>query len=712
MKEAQAKFTASKSSKVTHFSPGDLVWVHSVTHRKFKAVPGEIQHRVSTVSYLAIVGGRSKQISTSHLHLRDLKAVPVELPWEMIEQTMPAPMPTPTSDGPTPGPLIQSPPVADRSLPASPAPEPSPDSTPESLRRAPSVMAPAHTPVRPYLSVSKRVCPQSSLTKLIARAHPSNNSLWTSGHQTPMPSLCLCFALVGALFVFLSRSLYLIEIKNINGTKDLFLCQRRHSLIEEADPSSVQQPKCDSDQIPPVAHQMKTILTLYLFNQMIIRLDQLKRNCSGCLYGIMCDNSLLVVGFNITENQQEAPSEEQDQINGESYFKLTLPGEVEPCGLFTSNVDLDEERKAVLLDGLREVEVTDNPVLLTYSSEGEAPLKSQYIINDNLCDTELHVLTEEEFWKQFVCIRVQGFLKVSCDVKKDVVLETLQEIGKEIAGGSVGFEFPHSSLYLVSDSSVCEDSVDKLLTDSLGTVNNRKAKKGNTHTNNHGTYLSVTLPHPASLSGEGRGPRAVGTDWSPKVRVQSLPKRVSSQVHLQIPSSLREKKNTQLLHLAVFARNHTLHRESSGVSNWSATRSCLRSLALDMQPVRRTAEVVVLDARLHFLQTSEFYCEMAQRMAPVIIYSKRKFSFMELKFKMDCLTLVPRKCKSSNLYGMLLNSVERHIKRVERCFLEHLDGDTTPADFIPQAFHFLPPGCGHFVTLVYPKNKTPDQLSK
>nr|CAD7432728.1 unnamed protein product [Timema monikensis] len=320
----------------------------------------------------------------------------------------------------------------------------------------------------------------------------------------------------------------------------------------------------------------------------------------------MCDNALLVVGFNIIENRQEAASEEQDQTKEESYFKLTLPGEVEPCGLFTSNVDLDEEREAAILDGLREVEVTDNPVLLTYSSEGKAPLKSQYIINDNLCDTELYVLTEEEFWKQFVCIRVQGFLKVSCDVKKDVVLETLQELGKEIAGGSVGFEFPHSSIYLVSDSNVCEDSVDKLLTDSLGTENNRKGKKGNTNTNNN----------------------------------------------------------------------------------------------------------VVLDSRLHFLQTSEFYCELAQRMAPVIIYSKRKFSFMELKFKMDCLTLVSRECKSSNLYGMLLNSVERHIKRVERCFLEHLDGDTTPADFIPQAFHFIPPGCGHFVTLVYPKNKTPDQLSK
>nr|CAD7577462.1 unnamed protein product [Timema californicum] len=393
---------------------------------------------------------------------------------------------------------------------------------------------------------------------------------------------------------------------------------------------------------------------LKVLTTVVDRLDQLKRACSGCLYGIMWDNALLVVGFNINENEQEAASEEPDQTKGESYFKLTLPGEVEPCGLFTANVDLDEEREAALLDGLREVEVTDNPVLLTYSSEGKAPLKSQYIINDNLCDTELYVLTEEEFWKQFVCIRVQGFLKISCDVKKDVVLETLQELGKEveleemnphlrggrvenhlgktipsspdqdsnldlpvlssraqhnkrIAGGSVGFEFPHSSLYLVSDSNVCEDSVDKLLTDSLGTENNRKGKKGNTNTNNNN---------------------------------------------------------------------------------------------------------VVLDARLHFLQTSEFYCELAQRMAPVIFYSKRKFSFMELKLKMDCLTLVSRECKSSNLYGMLLNSVERHTKRVERCFLEHLDGDTTPVDFIPQAFHFIPPGCGHFVTLVYPKNKTPDQLSK
>nr|CAD7574551.1 unnamed protein product [Timema californicum] len=134
VKEAQAKFTASQSSKVIHFSPGDLVWVRSITHRKLKVVPGEIQHRVSTVSYLVIVGGRSKQISTSHLRLQEPKAFPVEFSWEMVNQAMPAPGPTLASDGPTSGPLIQPPPVADCSLSASPAPDPSMDSTPEALR--------------------------------------------------------------------------------------------------------------------------------------------------------------------------------------------------------------------------------------------------------------------------------------------------------------------------------------------------------------------------------------------------------------------------------------------------------------------------------------------------------------------------------------------------------------------------------------------------
>nr|CAD7448082.1 unnamed protein product [Timema bartmani] len=50
VKEAQAKFTASQSSKVTHLFPGDLVWVRSVTHRKFKAVSVNAEYLPSVAS--------------------------------------------------------------------------------------------------------------------------------------------------------------------------------------------------------------------------------------------------------------------------------------------------------------------------------------------------------------------------------------------------------------------------------------------------------------------------------------------------------------------------------------------------------------------------------------------------------------------------------------------------------------------------------------
>nr|CAD7577840.1 unnamed protein product [Timema californicum] len=95
------------------------------------AVPNEV-----------IVGGLSKQISTSHPRLRDPKAVPVEFSWEMVEQAMSAPMPTPTADGPT-----------------SPVPEPFTNSTPEVLRQAPSVMAPDHIPVRPAAASPRMSAP-------------------------------------------------------------------------------------------------------------------------------------------------------------------------------------------------------------------------------------------------------------------------------------------------------------------------------------------------------------------------------------------------------------------------------------------------------------------------------------------------------------------------------------------------------------------------
>nr|CAD7611270.1 unnamed protein product [Timema genevievae] len=160
---------------VTHFSPGGLVCLRFVTLQNIKAVPGEIHHRVSTVSYLLIVGGRSKQISASHLRFRDPKTVPVELSWEMAELAVPAP---------TPGPLFEPPPIADLPPPASPAPETSTDPTPEAPHRAPSAMALAHTPVRPCTASPRVSAPRSASSNSMPLATPLTTF---SGRQVIKP---------------------------------------------------------------------------------------------------------------------------------------------------------------------------------------------------------------------------------------------------------------------------------------------------------------------------------------------------------------------------------------------------------------------------------------------------------------------------------------------------------------------------------------------
>nr|CAD7589266.1 unnamed protein product [Timema genevievae] len=62
----------------------------------------------------------------------------------------------------TPGLLMQPLPVADRPLPASSAPDLSTDSTTEALRRAPSVMSTAHTPVRPATASPRVSAPRAA----------------------------------------------------------------------------------------------------------------------------------------------------------------------------------------------------------------------------------------------------------------------------------------------------------------------------------------------------------------------------------------------------------------------------------------------------------------------------------------------------------------------------------------------------------------------
>jgi hypothetical protein len=76
--------------------------------------------------------------------------------------------------------------------------------------------------------------------------------------------------------------------------------------------------------------------------------------------------------------------------------------------------------------------------------------------------------------------------------------------------------------------------------------------------------------------------------------------------------------------------------------------------------------------------------------------------------------MVHRNSKVAGLYGLLVESVCRNLKLVENSFLKQLS-DSDSSSFIisvPEPYHFLPPECGHFVTVMYPKKKPDCELGK
>nr|CAD7413338.1 unnamed protein product [Timema cristinae] len=87
VKEAQAKFATSQSSKVTYFSPADLLWVHSVTHRKLKAVPGETQDRPSTDPTPEALHRAPSEMAMAHTPVRPSTASPgvSDLPISLVK---------------------------------------------------------------------------------------------------------------------------------------------------------------------------------------------------------------------------------------------------------------------------------------------------------------------------------------------------------------------------------------------------------------------------------------------------------------------------------------------------------------------------------------------------------------------------------------------------------------------------------------------------
>lgn len=120
----------------------------------------------------------------------------------------------------------------------------------------------------------------------------------------------------------------------------------------------------------------------------------------------------------------------------------------------------------------------------------------------------------------------------------------------------------------------------------------------------------------------------------------------------------------------------------------------------------------VLSVEMLLKLTRDSHADSQSNCAPVIQHVKKSYRCLKTVVKVDALSVVHRSSKVAHLYALLVDSVCRNLKLVENSFLKQMS-DSEGSSFVisaPESYHFLPPECGHFVTVMYPKKKPDCEL--
>ncbi|XP_045533884.1 ufm1-specific protease 2 isoform X1 [Papilio machaon] len=199
---------------------------------------------------------------------------------------------------------------------------------------------------------------------------------------------------------------------------------------------------------------------------------------TGCLYGLMYDGILLVVGLSLELFEKEK--------NTYNQLLLNLPAEIELCGVikFSDSLTIENKAKEILQD----VDITDNPLVIIISKEKN--IKAHFLVHDKFEETSYEVMENDELWKQFLHVRLNTILPLTCEATIAGVKNTLQNKRKKIASGQVSFHIDGTAVYLfgiASDVGVTGTSTEANigeLIDSMSAEQPSKKKKINIHSLN------------------------------------------------------------------------------------------------------------------------------------------------------------------------------------------------------------------------------------
>ncbi|XP_043261150.1 ufm1-specific protease 2 isoform X1 [Colletes gigas] len=121
--------------------------------------------------------------------------------------------------------------------------------------------------------------------------------------------------------------------------------------------------------------------------------------------------------------------------------------------------------------------------------------------------------------------------------------------------------------------------------------------------------------------------------------------------------------------------------------------------------IRPAGVVDAVNANILLKISRDRLSEEHNNYAPVFQYVKRPFDSLECNLSIDTLSLVNLNTNSTDLYGILVESMCRNIKLIEKCFEDQLKKSEQSIK-LPLPIHFRAQGFGHLLTVVYPSDHT------
>ncbi|EFN67439.1 Probable Ufm1-specific protease 2 [Camponotus floridanus] len=208
-------------------------------------------------------------------------------------------------------------------------------------------------------------------------------------------------------------------------------------------------------------------LQLQILSNILQRLECTETTATGYLYGILHNNTLVVLTFTLNSDESES-----ENIIDYTTLQLNLPADIYFCGILHIG-----ECEEVNPDIFKDIDITDNPLFLKYS-QNTLDMQAYFYVHQKLeAVNYFNIISEDDLSQQFVYIKSQAtFPLIAQDGN---ILEALQESRKNIASGKIGIHFPLNNVYLFRTD---ESLKDRLLKDFLSL--SKEHDKSSTGSNN------------------------------------------------------------------------------------------------------------------------------------------------------------------------------------------------------------------------------------